>query len=549
MKRAGTALISVYDKTGVVEFARELYRLGYDILSSGGTYAVLKEAQIPCKEVSEYTGVPESPDGLVKTINPKIEFGIMANPNDPEHVKYLNKIKARKIDLVCCNFYPAEDALSKVSALADGNEKADPSIIKNWDIGGPLMARAAAKKHEYCLPVVDPADYDETLEAIRNEQLGKGEIPYSFRRALAAKVVAETSYYDGLIADYMEPEKFPAKKTIPLKKVDTEIRYAENPHQKGALYHNAIDGGKGLAINAKQLHGKALSYNNYLDLDAAKKFIEEFASDRPMCNIAKHNNTCGAAIGDTLLEAYQKAFVCDPLSAFGGIMSFNKMVDVETAKEIVYVNKHFVECIIAPGYSAGALQVLKTKKDLRLVEQPAAYEIPSNIIFKAIDGGMLAQERDTKLYDQLEIVSKRRPTPDEMEAMLFAWRACKPTKSNGIIVGRGQQLVGVGTGQQSRIDSLEIAIKRMMKMQGSRGGVARKLIKLATKIHLMAPEAPLVMASDAFFPFPDCVEVFAEYGGSAVIWTGGSMNDPKVVKAADKRGIAMVKTHTRHFAH
>ncbi|MDR0319626.1 MAG: bifunctional phosphoribosylaminoimidazolecarboxamide formyltransferase/IMP cyclohydrolase [Rickettsiales bacterium] len=539
---AKTALLSVFDKTGIVDFAWELVGLGYDIISSGGTAKTLRKEGVPCKDVSEYTGMKEMMDGRVKTMHPMVTGGILADRSKKEHMEDLADLGAGTIDIVVCNLYPFEKVAADIKKPA--NKRIDPKIIENIDIGGPTMLRAAAKNHKDVLVITDPRDYASVVSGLQD-----GGITEEFRLALAAKVYGHTSYYDSIIADYLNYEQFPEKKTIPLEKVDTEIRYAENPHQKGALYLNKTDGGKGLAINARQIHGKALSYNNYLDLDAAKKFIEEFAKDKPMCNIAKHNNTCGAAFGETQLEAYQKAFACDPLSAFGGIMSFNRPVDSETAEEIVNIKKHFVECIIAPGYSSRALMVLKTKKDLRLVVQPESYEIPSGLIYKALDGGMLAQERDTKLYDKLEIVSKRRPTPDEMEAMMFAWRACKPTKSNGIIIGRGTQLVGVGTGQQSRIDSLEIAIKRMMKMQGSHGKIAGRLINIAAKLHLADAVAPLVMASDAFFPFPDCVEVFAKHGGSAVIWTGGSKNDPAVIKAADKRGIAMIKTHTRHFAH
>ena len=526
-----TALLSVYDKTGIVDFARELNARGYRILSSGGTFKTLSESGITnLQEVAEYTGTPEMPGGLVKTLNPKIHAGILADRNNIAHMEYLEKIGAETIDIVACNLYPFEEIAKKIPK-SKHKDSVHPDITSNIDIGGPTMIRAAAKNCQYVYVAASPDDYQHILAGLDNES-----DPKELMNNLSAKAFALTSFYDSLISNYKNYEKFPSIKTIPMKKVENaEIRYGENPHQEAALYINSSDECKSAAMNSKQLQGKKLSYNNYLDLDAAWRFIQEYADDmdKPMCNIVKHNNTCGAAIGKTLVDAYQKSFACDRPSAFGGIMSFNKFVDADTAYAIVKENKHFVECIIAPGYTDEALRIFEKKADLRILEQALPYVMPSGLAYKGIDGGILAQDRNAVLYSGLETVSETFPSYEQLGALIFAMRACKHTKSNAIILARGTQVVGVGTGQQSRIDSLEIATRRMEKMNPDD----------------MDESAPLVMASDAFFPFPDCVEYFAKHGGGAVIWPGGSKNDDDSIKMANEHQIAMVMSKIRHFTH
>jgi len=522
-----TALLSVYDKAGIVEFARELVALEYDIISSGGTADAIRVAGIPCEDISTYTGAPEILGGRVKTLQYPIYGGILADRNDPSHINDLLVQNIKMIDIIVSDLYPFEEKAAEIPKPAD--KKIAKDIIEKIDVGGVSLTRAAAKNYKDVLIVTSPTDYPAVLKGLKEDSITE-----EFRLELAAKAFAKTSCYDALIADYLNYEKFPSIKTIPLKKVeDAELRYGENPHQEAALYTNAIDTNSSAAMNAKQLHGIKLSYNNYADEDAPWRFVHEYSMERPVCTIIKHNNSCGAAIGRTVLDAYRKSFVCDPLSAFGGIMAFNWPVDARTAKEIVELNKHFVECIIAPGYTEKALKIFKTKEKMRILEQAEPYIIPAGITYKAIEGGMLAQDKNTGLYSEFTVVTDRAPTEQEEKALDFAMRACKHTKSNAIIVARGEQLVGVGTGQQSRIGSLMIAIDKM---------------------HEMAPgssdkKQPLVMASDAFFPFDDCVEYFASHGGSAVIWPSGSVKDKLSIDAANEFKMAMIKTGMRHFTH
>ena len=522
------ALISVYDKEGIVGLARELVGTGWEIISSGGTAKVLRDDGLPVKDVSEYTGAPEMMDGRVKTLHPAIHAGILADRGDISHMDDLEGAGFRKIDLVVCNLYPFEKVAAGIPKPHDRNIAKE--IIENIDIGGPTMLRAAAKNYKHVLVATDPNDYELILEGLETEGFSMRT-----RLELAARAIAHTAYYDSLIADYLNYEKFPLVKTIPMVKTNADLRYGENPHQKAALYFNALEKSPSAAMMAQKLHGKDLSYNNFLDLDAAQKFIHEYSTDKSICTIIKHNNTCGAAIATTQLEAYRKSFAADPLSAFGGIMAFNNPVDADTAYEIVTKNKHFIECIIAPGFSDAAFEILSSQQNLRLLRQTHLYEVPAGLAYKMIDGGVLAQDKNTGLYDTKELMTKSAVSDEEMRSMDFAMRACKMTKSNGIILARGTQIVGVGTGQQSRIDSLDIAARRMAKM--APGSFDEK--------------APLVMASDAFFPFSDCVEYFANIGGRAIIWPGGSKNDQASIDAANnaKNKIAMLKTGMRHFSH
>ena len=527
-----TALLSVSDKTGIVDFARELSAMGYDIISTGGTAQAIRDGGVPCTDVSEYTGAPEILDGRVKTLQYPIYGGILADRGKAAHMDQLVAQKIRTIDIVACNLYPFEEVSRKIPRIE--NEGINPEVIENIDIGGPTMLRAAAKNYKNVVAVVDPADYAAVLEGIK-----AGGVSDKLKSDLMAKIFSHTAHYDAMIANYVGDEKFPQLKTVPMRMVDdAEIRYGENPHQNAALYVNSIDPNASAAMNARLIQGKKMSYNNYLDLDAAWKFVHEYPSkpNESMCTIIKHNNTCGAAIGKTLVDAYRKSYACDALSAFGGIIAFNQPVDAETAEDMVVRNRHFVECVVAPGFSKEALGIFATKKDVRILEQAEPYVIPKGVVYKAIEGGILVQDKNTQLYDAVTVATERVPTQDERNALDFAMRACKLTKSNAIILARGLQVVGVGTGQQSRIDSLDIAIRRMKKMPLDGPGAPDK-----TK--------PLVMASDAFFPFPDCIELFASYDGSAVIWPGGSVNDQASIDMANETNMAMMKTRMRHFTH
>jgi len=518
------ALISVFDKTGIVEFAKRLAAMHIEILSTGGTSKLLREAGVAVRDVADFTGWPEMLGGRVKTLHPKIHGGLLYRRKNPEDQKQASEHDLAPIDLVAVNLYPFEATAAKQNLAAE-------ELIENIDIGGPTMLRSAAKNFESVTVVTDPTDYTR----VADELDAAGETSLATRLELARKVFSTTSRYDGLIATELERlsiaaglmelgEKplLPERIHIALKKKDA-LRYGENPHQAAALYVPAGSAPAGLAA-AKQLQGKELSYNNYVDLEAARSLAAEFS--RPAAIIVKHNNPCGTAERETLLDAYLKALACDPVSAFGSVMAFNRVVDAATADEVA---KLFAECIAAPGFDDKAKAIFAAKKNLRLLElPPGGLEPERELQLKRILGGVLVQQPDLGEIkeDQLRIVTKRAPTDSEMQTLRFAWKVCKHVKSNSIVFAKDGATLGVGAGQMSRVDSVKLAV---MKAQSSLAGS--------------------VVASDAFFPFPDGVEEAAKAGAVAVIQPGGSVRDNEVIATADRLGIAMVLTGMRHFLH
>jgi phosphoribosylaminoimidazolecarboxamide formyltransferase / IMP cyclohydrolase len=518
------ALISVFDKTGIVDFAKRLAALRIEILSTGGTGKQLRDAGIPVRDVADLTGWPEMLGGRVKTLHPKVHGGLLYRRNHPEDLKHVAEHGIAPIDLVIVNLYPFEATAAKQGLTAE-------ELIENIDIGGPTMLRSAAKNFESVTVVTDPADYANVAEELE----AKKETSLETRLALARKVFATTSRYDGRIATELErlsaagnhlalSEKLtlPDRIHVALEKKQP-LRYGENPHQGAALYAPAGVAPFGLAA-AKQLQGKELSYNNYVDLEAARSLAAEFR--QPAAVIIKHNTPCGTAERETLLDAYLKALATDPVSAFGGVLAFNRVVDAATAEEVA---KLFVECLAAPGFEEKAKTIFAAKKNLRLLElPPGGLEPDRELQLKRILGGMLVQQPDLGELadDQLKTVTKRTPTTAEMQTLRFAWKVCKHVKSNAIVFAQDGATIGIGAGQMSRVDSVKIAV---MKAQSSL--------------------ANTVVASDAFFPFPDGVEEAAKAGAVAVIQPGGSVRDNEVIDAADRLGMAMVFSGIRHFLH
>ena len=518
------ALISVFDKTGIVEFAKRLAALHIEILSTGGTAKLLREAGIPVRDVSDFTGWPEMLGGRVKTLHPKVHGGLLYRRHHADDEKQAAEHGIAPIDLVVVNLYPFEATAAKSGLTAE-------ELIENIDIGGPTMLRSAAKNFESVTVVTDPDDYERVAQELESAR----ETSLETRRELALKVFATTSRYDGMIATELERltvasghltlaerELLPDRVYVSLEKRQA-LRYGENPHQAAALYVPAGRAVSGLA-GAKQLQGKELSYNNLVDLEAARSLAAEF--EQPAAVIVKHNNPCGTAEQSSLRDAYLKALASDPVSAFGGVLAFNRVVDAATAEEVA---KLFVECIAAQGFEDKAKVIFAAKKNLRLLElPPGGLEPERQLQLKPILGGMLVQEPDLgELKDDvLRVVTKRAPTVAEKQTMRFAWKVCKHVKSNAIVFAKDGATLGVGAGQMSRVDSVKIAV---MKAQPALSGS--------------------VVASDAFFPFPDGVEEAAKAGAVAVIQPGGSVNDSKVIEAADRLGLAMVFTGIRHFLH
>jgi phosphoribosylaminoimidazolecarboxamide formyltransferase / IMP cyclohydrolase len=518
------ALLSVFDKTGIVDFARRLAALKIEILSTGGTAKLLREQNIPVKDVSDFTSWPEMLGGRVKTLHPKVHGGLLYRRNHADDEKQAREHGIAPIDLVAVNLYPFEATAAKGYLPPE-------ELIENIDIGGPTMLRSAAKNFESVTVISDPEDYERVAAALEAKQ----ETPLSLRIELARKVFAATSRYDGLITTELERlseqsghleiaprAPLPERVNLSLRRKQ-ELRYGENPHQAAALYIPAGRPIEGLAA-AKQLQGKELSYNNYVDLEAARSLVAEF--ERPAAVIIKHNNPCGAAQQPTLVEAYLKAFACDPVSAFGGVLAFNHIVDAVTAEE---VSKLFAECIVAPGFADRAQEIFAAKKNLRLLQlTQGGLNHDKELQLKRILGGVLVQQPDlgTLKGVELKVVTKREPTETEMADLRFAWKVCKHVKSNSIVFAKEGATMGVGAGQMSRVDSVKIAV---MKAQKSLHGTA--------------------VASDAFFPFPDGVEEAAKAGATSVIQPGGSVKDPEVIAAADRLGMAMVFTSMRHFLH
>ena len=517
------ALISVSDKTGVLEFARALAAMNVRLLSTGGTAKLLAEHGLSVTEVADYTGFPEMLDGRVKTLHPKVHGGILARRDMPQHMKALAQHDIPTIDMVVVNLYPFQQTVAKHDcSLAEA--------IENIDIGGPAMLRSSAKNHKDVVVICDPADYQRVLDEM---QANSGEVSANTRFDLAVKVFAHTGQYDGAITNYLSSlgadkqhqtrATYPSTLNLQFDKLQ-DMRYGENPHQSAAFYRdmNAIDGA---LANYRQLQGKELSYNNIADADAAWECVKTL--NAPACVIVKHANPCGVAVGVDVLDAYSKAFKTDPTSAFGGIIAFNCALDPHAAEAVA---QQFVEVLIAPAFSDGARKIFESKQNVRLLEIPLGTAL-NQFDMKRVGGGLLLQSSDAKNVqaDELTIVSKKQPTPAQLKDMMFAWRVAKFVKSNAIVFCGNGMTLGVGAGQMSRIDSARIA-----SIKAQNAGLSL---------------AGSVVASDAFFPFRDGLDVVVAAGANCVIQPGGSMRDQEVIDAADEQGVVMAYTGTRHFRH
>ncbi|HSI21517.1 MAG: bifunctional phosphoribosylaminoimidazolecarboxamide formyltransferase/IMP cyclohydrolase [Methylophilaceae bacterium] len=516
------ALISVSDKQGIVEFAQTLDRLGVEILSTGGTAKLFREKNIPVTEVSDYTGFPEMLDGRVKTLHPKVHGGILGRRDLPEHVAAMQEANIPNIDMVVVNLYPFRETIAKPDCTLE-------DAIENIDIGGPTMVRAAAKNYHHVAIVTDPADY---AQLTRELESSGGAVGAETRVALAKKAFSHTAEYDGAISNYLtalgpknEKNAFPDRFNAQFSKV-LDLRYGENPHQEAAFYRDATVPAGALA-SFTQLQGKELSYNNIGDADAAWECVKTF--NVPACVIVKHANPCGVAIDGTLLGAYEKAFKTDSTSAFGGIIAFNGEVGIDVVNAM-NERKHFVEVLIAPSFTAEAKAALAAKTNLRVLVVPLG-DGNNALEYKRVGGGLLLQTPDALNVgpDQLKVVTKKQPTPAQLQDLLFAWRVAKFVKSNAIVFCGNGMTLGVGAGQMSRVDSTRIAA-----IKAQNAGL---------------PLKDSVVASDAFFPFRDGVDVLADAGAVCVIQPGGSVRDEEVIAAADEHGLAMVLTGVRHFRH
>lgn len=508
------ALISVSDKTGVVELSRELHEMGVEIVSTGGTSKLLQDSGIPVIGISEVTGFPEVLDGRVKTLHPMIHSGLLAIRDNAEHKAVLNEFNITPIDLVVVNLYPFKETISKPDVAFE-------DAIENIDIGGPSMLRSAAKNHAFVTVVVDASDYPEVLSQL-NQQ---GQVDDATRKLLATKVFRHTAAYDTLIASYLNEqvgEPLPNPLTVTFEKVQ-DLRYGENPHQRAAFYREPFSS-RGNIATAEQLHGKELSYNNINDADAALTIVKEFSE--PAVVAVKHANPCGVGIGHTIEEAYRKAYESDPVSIFGGIIAANRVIDASTA---LLMKEIFLEIIMAPDFTEEALTILKEKKNLRLLKLGEVQGAERTYFtLKTVEGGVLVQENDTSSLteSELQVVTDRTPSDEEMKQLLFAWKVVKHVKSNAILLAKDNRTIGVGAGQMNRVGAAKIAIEQAGEQ--AKGGV---------------------LASDAFFPMPDTVEVAAAAGITAIIQPGGSIRDEDSIRAANEKGIAMVFTGVRHFKH
>lgn len=512
------ALISVSDKTGVTEFAKELESLGYEILSTGGTSDVLRKNGVNVINVSDITGFPECLDGRVKTLHPNIHAGILAMRSNKEHMEQIEKLGVSPIDVVAINLYPFKATILKQDVTQE-------EAIENIDIGGPTMIRAAAKNWQDVAVIVDPSDYNKVIEEIKSN----GTVDKKTKFGLASKVFEHTAAYDALISNYMRKQNggdiFPEQLTVTFEKVQ-QMRYGENPHQNAAFYKE-ISTRNNILSAAKQLHGKELSYNNIGDANGALDVIKEFGFDKPCAVAVKHANPCGVGLGGSIYEAYMNAYEADPVSIFGGIVALNREVDEQTAQELA---KTFLEIIIAPSFSQKALDILTVKKNIRLLELANLAEANTKdmIDMKKVAGGILIQEIDIESYnkDDFKVVTDRVPSDEEMQQLEFVWKVVKHVKSNGIALVKGNKTVGIGPGQTNRVTALDLAIR--YAGENANGSV---------------------MGSDAFFPFDDCVKLAKDAGITAIIQPGGSVRDEDSIKACNEAGIAMVFTGMRHFKH
>lgn len=514
------ALISVSDKTGIVEFAKKLQELQVEIISTGGTHKALSDAGINVIGISDVTGFPECLDGRVKTLHPNIHAGLLAVRNNPEHMKQLKELNVETIDIVVVNLYPFKQTILKDNVTRE-------EAIENIDIGGPTMLRSAAKNYQDVAVVIDPSDYDKVIE----ELIDEGQVSQDTKFYLCSKVFAHTASYDALIAEYMKKQRedhdLPETITLTYEKVQ-DMRYGENPHQKAAFYKE-ISKNEGLLSSAEQIHGKELSFNNINDTNGALELLKEF--DEPTVVACKHSNPCGVGTADSIYDAYIKAYSADPTSVFGGIIVANREIDDKTAEEI---NKIFIEIVVAPNFSEKALQILSQKKNIRLlkIENIIQKQNENSYDLKKVAGGILVQTIDSKLTDgELKTVTKREPSKQELKDMLMSWKIVKHTKSNAIVITKNGQSIGVGPGQVNRIWACKQAIEHAVESLG------KGILQGAS------------LASDAFFPFADCVEAAAQAGITAIIQPGGSIKDNDSIEACDKYNISMLFTNMRHFKH
>ena len=524
MSTTPLALLSVSNKSGIVEFAQALLQAGFGLLSTGGTYRLLKEHDVAVTEVSDYTGFPEMMDGRVKTLHPKIHGGILARRGIDDEIMSAHGIE--RIDLVVVNLYPFAQTIARTDVTMD-------EAIENIDIGGPTMVRAAAKNHAHVGIITDPADYQGVITALGNDT----QLSAALRYDLAVKAFEHTAQYDGMIANFLgsrvnetqQPETFARTFNVQLTKVE-DLRYGENPHQQAAFYIDSQADSQASIATAQQLQGKALSYNNIADTDAALECVKAFSA--PACVIVKHANPCGVAIDHDQVAAYRTAFSTDPESSFGGIIAFNTPLTVATAKAII--DSQFVEVIIAPSIEEGVLQVTASKKNVRVLVSgalPKPEDRQAQLDYKRVNGGLLVQQQDLGRVgvNELKIVTDVQPTSAQLADLLFSWNVAKYVKSNAIVYGKNQRTIGIGAGQMSRVNSARIAA-----IKAEHAGLAT---------------TGAVMASDAFFPFRDGIDNAAEVGITAIIQTGGSMRDEETIAAANEHGIAMVFTGMRHFRH
>jgi phosphoribosylaminoimidazolecarboxamide formyltransferase/IMP cyclohydrolase len=525
--RVRRALLSVSDKTGLVDFARGLVELDVELVSTGGTARALSDAGIPVRAIEDFTGFPEMMDGRVKTLHPRLYAGLLALRDDQAHLQAASEHAIEPVDLVCVNLYPFEQTLARGDAT-------DAEIVEHIDIGGPTMIRAAAKNSAFAVVVTDPEDYSLVLAELRAPSQGgdQGEhgrlISLDTRTRLATAAFTLTARYDAAISTWFSRrtyEGFPPTWRDAYEKV-TDLRYGENPHQQAAFYAR-VGSPTHLLDGVTQLHGKELSFNNLLDLSSTRELVEEF--DTPACAIVKHNNPCGCALGETIQVAYERAFACDPLSAYGGVIALNRPVDRACAERL---SEQFIEVLLAPGFDPAALEVLQAKKNVRLLELPdwpaPAHEVDS----KPVIGGQLVQTHDvvSETRADMRAMSATEPTDTQWEDLLFAWRVCRHVRSNAIVIASGGATIGIGAGQTSRVDAVQLAVAK-----------AR-----ATQSDLLAGSS---LASDAFFPFADGPQLAIDAGVSAIVQPGGSVRDEEVVAVADAAGIAMVATGVRHFRH
>lgn len=510
------ALVSVSDKTGIVDFCRELSNLGVEIISTGGTSSLLSKEGIPVIGISDVTGFPEIMDGRVKTLHPAVHSGLLAVRDNAEHQQQMKDLGLDYIDLVVVNLYPFQETIAKPDVSYE-------DAIENIDIGGPTMLRSAAKNHAFVSVVVDANDYDQVLAEIREQ----GDTSLETRKQLAAKVFRHTAAYDALISDYLSNvngDPLPERYTVTYEKIQ-DLRYGENPHQQAAFYRKPL-AAQGTLTTAEQLHGKELSYNNINDANAALQIVKEF--EEPAVVAVKHMNPCGVGTGETIFEAYMKAYSADPTSIFGGIVAANRIIDADTAAKLSEI---FLEIVLAPDFTEEALSILTKKKNIRLLkmgELSSAKERSSQFVVTSIDGGMVVQQSDVHSLDasDLNVVTDRAPSEEELKQLLFGWKVVKHVKSNAIVLAADNMTVGVGAGQMNRVGAAKIALEQAgEKTKGA------------------------VLASDAFFPMGDTVELAAKYGITAIIQPGGSIKDEESIKAANEHGIAMVFTGVRHFKH